>query len=118
VVDDNHDSADSLAMLIRAWGHDVRVAYGGAPGLQLALDFRPQVCLLDLGMPGMNGLELASRLRREPATAGAVLVAVSGWGDANSRRQSRDAGFACHLLKPANLDALREVLSGRTPAAP
>jgi CheY-like chemotaxis protein len=112
VVDDNRDSADTLAMIVRSWGHDVRTGYSGQQGLREALQFLPETCLLDLGMPGMSGLELASRLRQEPTTAGAVLVAVSGWGDPESRQKAKKAGFDHHFLKPADLNALHEVLAG------
>ena len=112
VVDDNQDAADALAMLVRTWGHDVRVAYSGEQGLQAARDFQPEVCLLDLGMPGMSGFELAARLREEPTTAGAVLTAVSGWGDHETRRRAIEAGFEHHLLKPSNIEMLRAILDG------
>lgn len=111
VVDDSPDAADALAMLVRGWGHDVRVEYGGEQELRAALDFRPDVCLLDLSMPRMSGFDLAGRLRQDPRTAGAVLVAVSGWGDSETQRRARDAGFDAFLLKPSDLDALRGVLA-------
>jgi two-component system, sensor histidine kinase len=117
VADDNPDAADSLALLISAWGYDVRVAYSGDRALQSALEFRPDVCLLDLGMPGLTGFEVAERLRQEPRTAGAVLAAVTGWGDADTRRRVTAAGFDYHLLKPAPLDELQTILAGGAPAS-
>jgi two-component system, sensor histidine kinase len=113
VVDDNPDAADALATLLRGWGHDTRAAYGGEAGLRAAREFRPDVCLLDLGMPGLSGFELAERLRREPVTAGAVLVAVSGWGEPETRRRAREAEFDHFLLKPSNLQILRAILAGQ-----
>jgi CheY-like chemotaxis protein len=112
VVDDNPDAADALAMLVRGWGHDARAAYGGEQGLRVASEFGPEVCLLDLGMPLMSGFELAARLRGEPAAASVVLVAVSGFGDPETRRRAHESGFHHFLLKPSDLDRLRAILAG------
>jgi DNA-binding response OmpR family regulator len=111
VADDNRDAADSLAMLLQIDGHDVRVAHGGSAALALAQAFRPEVALLDLGMPDLSGYEVAHALRREPWGKDIYLIALTGWGQEADRRRSRDAGFDCHLTKPADPDELRAVLA-------
>ncbi|MEX2157745.1 MAG: ATP-binding protein [Gemmatimonadales bacterium] len=111
LVDDHHDSADSLATLLRLLGHDVRVAYDGPAGLEAAAAFRPEVVLLDIGLPGMDGNEVARRLRREPDSERILLVALTGYGRTEDRRRSRDAGFDSHLIKPVDLNALNALLA-------
>ncbi|QKT02613.1 PAS domain S-box protein [Ectothiorhodospiraceae bacterium 2226] len=110
VADDNHDAADSLAALLEIMGLQPRVAYDGPGALKACDDYRPAVVLLDIGMPGMDGYEVARRLRANPRMEGVTLIALTGWGQAEDRRRTREAGFDHHLLKPVNLDALREVL--------
>jgi two-component system CheB/CheR fusion protein len=110
VVDDNEDSADSLAMWLRLKGHDVRTAYGGPEALAAALEQRPELVLLDIGMPGMSGYEVARRLRANPDTRRTVLVAMTGWGQEEDRRQSREAGIDQHLVKPLEPRALEDLL--------
>jgi signal transduction histidine kinase/ActR/RegA family two-component response regulator len=102
VVDDNVDAAQSLAMLLRIMGQDVRTAHDGNAALEVARDFRPEIAFLDIGLPGMSGHELAQLIRDEPCCAGALLVAVTGWGQEEDRRRSRAAGFDEHMTKPAN----------------
>lgn len=102
VVDDNPDAADSLALVLHAAGHAVRVAWNGLDALAAARDARPDVVLLDLGMPCMNGYEAAHRFREDPAIGSAVLVAVTGWGSDDDRRRTQAAGFARHLVKPVD----------------
>ena len=114
VVDDNEDAADSLALLLRLEGHEVCVAYDGTSALGTIRAAPPEVVLLDLGMPGMDGYEVARRLRLEPALNGVLLVALTGWGQEQDRLRTQEAGFACHLTKPADLEALRQLLSGLT----
>jgi PAS domain S-box-containing protein len=118
IADDNRDAADSLAMLLELDGHEVRVAHGGRAALALAQAFRPAVVLLDIGMPDLNGYDVASTLRREPWGSAIHLVALTGWGQDDDRRRSKDAGFDRHLTKPLDPRALSEVLSkaARTPA--
>jgi PAS domain S-box-containing protein len=111
VVDDNRDVAQSLAMLLELPGHDVRVAYDGPGALEAAGQFRPEVVLLDISLPGMDGYEAARQLRRLPGLEGALLVALTGWGQEEDRRRSADAGFDEHLLKPATLTALQKLLA-------
>jgi len=102
VVDDNRDAADSLCMLLQLDGHDVHVAYDGASALDQTARLRPQVVLLDIGMPGMNGYEVAMRLRATPAHHGALLVALTGWGQDEDKRRAMAAGFDHHLTKPVD----------------
>lgn len=112
VVDDNRDAASSLGLLLRMMGNSVRVAHDGWSALEVAREFQPTVALLDIGMPGMNGYEVARKLRDEAALRGLVLVAVTGWGQEEDRRRSREAGFDYHLTKPAEIDALERLLAG------
>jgi CheY-like chemotaxis protein len=111
VVDDNRDAADSLGILLELLGAEARVAYDGAAALQAARDHRPEVLFVDLGMPEMDGEEVARRMRADPALREAVLVAMTGWGQEDDRRRAKAAGFDHHLVKPADLDALRSLLS-------
>jgi CheY-like chemotaxis protein len=124
VADDNIDSADALAMLLQMGGDEVRVAYDGVSVLAEAETFRPHVALLDIGMPGMDGYEVARRLRATPATQGILLVAASGWGAEEDRKMSKEAGFDHHFVKPFDLDALEKLLrsfkrsAGKSAASP
>jgi CheY-like chemotaxis protein/nitrogen-specific signal transduction histidine kinase len=113
VVDDNADSADTLSLLLRAQGHRVVVAYDGAQALALAGETTPDCVLLDLGLPGIDGYEVASRLRSDPRTRAATLIALTGYGQANDRIRVRAAGFDGHLIKPVDMDALTALLSGK-----
>jgi hypothetical protein len=111
VVDDNEDSAESMAMLLALSGHDTRIAHDGAAALELTSSFRPHVVLLDIGLPGMNGYEVAREMRARPDTANAILVAMTGYGREDDRRRSSEAGFAHHLVKPIDLAALERVIA-------
>src|SRR5438128_1574712 len=111
IVDDNQDAAESLAVLARLWGHEVRTAYTGATGLELARAYRPDCLLLDINMPGMDGYTLARQLRREPALERAKLVALSAYSSEEHGRYSRDAGFDHCLVKPADPTALEGLLT-------
>jgi PAS domain S-box-containing protein len=116
VVDDNVDAAASLAkVLTRLMGQEVRVAHDGLEALEAADEFRPEIVLLDIGMPGLDGYEVAERLRREPEFEGTLLVALTGWGQPEDQRRSQEVGFDRHLVKPVDPEALRELLAG-TPA--
>ncbi len=110
VVDDDHDAADSLCTLLRLWGHGNRVAYSGAAALVTAAAYRPDALLLDLAMPGMNGLWLARRLRRHPSLQGLLLIAITGYGDDAHRQLGMEAGFDHFLVKPVDPVALEDLL--------
>lgn len=112
VADDNRDNADMLALLCRQAGLDVQVRYDGASAWQAAQDHQPHAVLLDIGMPHVDGLTLARRIRDTPWGAQARLVALSGWDGPDDRARTRDAGFDVHLVKPANPDALLQALAG------
>jgi CheY-like chemotaxis protein/two-component sensor histidine kinase len=112
IADDNLDFAASLASLLTAHGHDVRVANDGAEALRIAEDFAPEFAFLDIGMPKVHGYEVARRLKSGDATAGCVLVAVTGWGQEDDRRRAREAGFDRHLVKPVDPAELEKILSG------
>jgi CheY-like chemotaxis protein len=114
VVDDNHDSLISLAMLLRMSGNEVCTAADGTSALEAAKAFHPEVVLLDVGLPGMNGYEVGRRMREMPETKGAVLVAQTGWGQDEDRRRSAEAGFDAHLVKPVDPAALQRILSSVT----
>ncbi|MFO0928770.1 MAG: PAS domain S-box protein [Gemmataceae bacterium] len=115
VVDDNVDAADSLAMVLALSGHDVRTAHDGATGIELVKGFRPAVILLDLGMPVMDGYETARRIRQLDAGQQAKLIALTGWGQEHDRRQTRDAGFDEHLVKPVDPAVLQALLAAASP---
>ncbi len=113
VVDDNQDTAQTLALLLQLQGHETRAAYDGAAALETARGFRPDVVLLDLGLPRMDGYEVARRLRSQPGAAPLFLVALTGWGQAEDRRRTREAGFDCHLVKPVDAAELQNLLAAR-----
>ena len=113
IVDDNEDSARSMSVLQVSRGHETRVALGGAQALALAAEFEPEVVLLDVGLPGMDGLEVARRLRAMPALSKVFLVAMTGYGSPEDRVRAEDAGFDEYLLKPLDLDCLRDWLGDR-----
>lgn len=115
VVDDNVDAAATLATLLRLQGHNVRIAYDGLTALEVAEKFAPALILLDLGMPGMDGYEVARRIRQMPRLDGARLVALTGWGQEDDRRRSAEAGFDRHLVKPLQPDVLASLLADWEP---
>ena len=116
VVDDHAKVADSLAALLTLVGHTTEIAYTSAQALERVASFNPEVVLLDLGLPEMDGHELAGRLRQTPQCATARLIALTGYGTAEDRQRSREAGFDDHLVKPADLDTLQRAIAGtRTP---
>ncbi len=110
VVDDSVDTAESLAMLLQACGHDVRIAHDGPTAQEVVLDYRPDVVLLDIGLPGLDGYEVAKRVRHQPALSSVVLVAMTGYGQESDRQRSHEAGFDHHLSKPADFGKLQEIL--------
>ncbi len=111
VVDDNLDAAKTLAMLLKASGHDVRTAHDGPTALGAALDFRPNVVLMDIGLPGMDGFEVAKRIRQQPLLKDNILVALTGYGQDADRQRSQEAGFDHHLVKPADFADLQQILA-------
>ena len=111
VVDDNQDSSETLALLLRLQGHEVEVANDGPAALAKAAAFRPMLILLDIGMPGMDGYEVARRLRQTPGLENTVLTAVTGWGQEEDRRRTAEAGFDHHLVKPVEPQTLGKLVA-------
>jgi CheY-like chemotaxis protein len=112
IVDDNEDVAESLSEFLSDLGHDVRTAHDGPSAFDTARIFKPTVCLVDIGLPALDGYEVASRLRQlEGMPANVRLVAVTGYGREADRRRSLEAGFDGHLVKPVDLEALARSLS-------
>lgn len=111
IVDDHVDAGETMGMLLRAAGHDVRVVNRGDAALDEAPRFRPDVVLLDIGLPGMDGFEVARRLREHFAAEPMLLVALSGYGQDEHRRQAREAGFDHFFTKPVSVKVLREFLA-------
>ena len=114
VVEDNVDAAESVALLMRMSSHDVRVAHTGPDGLEVAVAFRPQIVLMDIGLPGMDGHEVARRLRQHPGLKGVRLIALTGYGRESDLHRSQEAGFDHHLVKPVNPLKLLELLATLT----
>jgi len=113
VVDDLKDSADSLAMMLKTKGHEVRTAYDGQEAIEAAKEFRPEVVLLDIGMPRVDGYEAARRIREECDYEKLVLIAITGWGHDENRAKTREAGFDHHLVKPVEPATLSRLLAER-----
>ena len=111
VVDDNRDAADSVALLLKLLGADVRMSYDGADALAAIDSFHPVIVLLDIGLPGMDGYEIARRIRQRPDLDHVTLIALTGWGQAEDRLRSQEAGFQHHLVKPADPEALEALLA-------
>jgi signal transduction histidine kinase/CheY-like chemotaxis protein len=111
VVDDNLDAARSLARLLKLEGHDAEVAHDGMEAIEKAAAYKPEVILLDIGMPQMNGYDACRKIREEPWGERIKIIALTGWGQQEDRRKTRDAGFDAHLVKPVDLETLREMLT-------
>jgi CheY-like chemotaxis protein len=111
VVDDNEDACKSLARLLRLNGHEVRIAHDGPTTLALLPSFPAEAVLLDIGLPGMDGYQVARAIRGQPLGETMTLVALTGYGQDEDRRRSRDAGFDHHLVKPVDLDALSKLFA-------
>jgi CheY-like chemotaxis protein len=111
VVDDNHDSATSLATLLRMGGNEAHLAHDGEEAVSAAETLRPEVVLLDIGLPKINGYDVCRRIRSAPWGKDVLLVAVTGWGQREDRRQAREAGFDHHMVKPVDYTALSELLT-------
>jgi CheY-like chemotaxis protein len=118
VVDDNRSHATSLGVLLRTMGHQVDEAYDGVTALELARRHRPDVILLDIGLPVMDGYEVARRCREQKDLEQTMLVAMTGYGKEEDRRRSQEAGFNVHLVKPVNLEDLRMLLNQPDLSAP
>ncbi len=110
VVDDNIDAARALAILLRMAGNEIRIAHDGPTALEVAAAFQPELILLDIGMPGMDGYEVARRVRQIPHLEGVVLVALTGWGQDEDRRRTKAAGFDHHFVKPVDSARLEEII--------
>lgn len=115
LADDNADAAEVLAELLRLAGHDVRVASDGHAAADLAARLQPQVLVLDIGMPGLNGYEVARQVRAQSWGPGSLLIAATGWGQEEDRRKALQAGFDLHFTKPFSPEQLLEAIARRTP---
>ncbi len=111
IVDDNRDAADSLSEMLKMMGLDTRTAYDGQEGLDMAGDYRPDVILLDIGLPRLNGYEACRQIRHQPTGHGVLLIAVTGWGQDEDRRRSHEAGFDHHMVKPVDPQALMGLIA-------
>jgi CheY-like chemotaxis protein len=112
VVDDNEDAADSMALLLELDGHEVRIARDGLHAVEAAAQWTPDVVLLDIGLPQLDGYEVARRIRAQRhGVNGVMLIAITGWGQDEDRRRSRDAGFNAHLTKPVDYGDLNKLLA-------
>lgn len=117
VVDDNVDSAESLAMLMKIAGHEVQMAHDGLEAVSASLAFKPDVVLLDIGLPKLNGYEVARRIREQPSGSEIVLIALTGWGQEEDRRKSKESGFNAHIVKPVDHPELKKILDSLIPSA-
>lgn len=111
VVDDNHDSALSLAMMLSIMGHETRTAHDGESAVETAETFLPEVVLLDIGLPKLNGYEVAQRIRENAWGASMFLIAVTGWGQDEDRQRSSEVGLNVHMVKPVEPAALEKLLA-------
>jgi CheY-like chemotaxis protein len=116
VADDNHDAAESLAMMLRMGGNDVRTGRDGVEAVTIAQSYHPQVVLLDIGMPRMNGYDAARRIRSEPWGREMMLIALTGWGQDEDKRRAHEAGFDHHLTKPVDADELEKLVASARPS--
>lgn len=117
LVDDNRDAVESLAVLLSLTGYQTRIAYDGLKALQEAASYRPDVVLLDVGLPGLSGLEVCRAIKSEPWGKGMLVIALTGWGQDDDRRRSREAGFDGHLVKPVDFADLTRLLQAATESA-
>jgi len=117
VVDDNVDAAMMLERLLQLNGKQTRIAHSGLDALEVAEQFRPHLILLDIGLPKLNGYEACRRIRQQPWGKNMVVIALTGWGQEEDRKRSKEAGFNAHFVKPLEREALMLVLAGKYPAA-
>jgi CheY-like chemotaxis protein/two-component sensor histidine kinase len=111
VVEDNHDAADMLVLMLQTFGHEAHAAYSGQSALEMAVQYQPDVVLLDIGLPEMNGYEVARRLREHPQTNEVWILVMTGYGQESDRQRTQEAGFNYHLVKPVNSRTLRDLLA-------
>jgi len=116
LIEDNVDITDFIRIQLEMWGHEVSVAHDGPSGLEAALRLRPDIALLDVGLPGMDGYELAQRIRRDPVASSLRLVAMTGYGRPEDRARALAAGFDEHLVKPVHPRQLQDLLASGTVA--
>jgi CheY-like chemotaxis protein len=114
IADDYRDSADSMSMMLKIMGHETRTVYNGEDAVSAAATFRPDVILLDIGMPKLNGNEACRRIRELPWKRQPMMIAQTGWGQVNDRQRSQDAGFDHHLVKPIDIATLLELFASLT----
>lgn len=112
VVDDTQASGKMLSLLLKSLGQEVEICIDGPSALTKVLEFQPSLIFLDIAMPGMSGYEVAMKLKSDPHTASIVLVAMTGFGQASDRQRAFECGFDHHMIKPANLDSLKQVIRG------
>jgi CheY-like chemotaxis protein len=113
VADDNADAADSLGLLLELQGNEVRTVHDGLAAVETAATFKPEVVLLDLGMPKLDGYQAARRIREQAASGDVLLIALTGWGQDQDRQRTKEAGFDVHLVKPLDMDLLQRLLASR-----
>ncbi|HYD48676.1 MAG TPA: response regulator [Terriglobales bacterium] len=118
VVEDNADAAESMMMLLELLGHQVHIANDGFAGVEAARTQSPQIMLVDIGLPGIDGYEVARRVRRDPDLCHIILVALTGYGCDDDKREAAAAGFDRHMVKPVDPDALQELITGFAGASP
>ena len=118
LVDDDPDSSEPLSLLLQAKGHETRVVTDGAAAILVADEFKPNCVLLDLGLPQMDGYEVARQLRKRPYGGGVVLVALTGWAGREIRTKAAEAGFDYHIVKPVNWDEVEKIVRGVVRSAP
>ena len=110
VVDDNMDAADILVMTLQMFGHEVQVAYSGQAALETAVEYQPECVLLDIGLPEMDGYQVAQHLRQQPQTKDVWLIAMTGYGQDSDRQRTKEAGFDHHFVKPVDPQKLQNLL--------
>jgi CheY-like chemotaxis protein len=118
IADDNRDGAEIMAMLLDQFGYEVQLAFSGPDAVAAAAKYRPHVAILDIGMPGMNGYQVAQRIRAEPWGTSILLIAVTGWGQDEDKRKAHEAGFNQHLIKPVDPDTLEALMAAAAPTTP
>jgi CheY-like chemotaxis protein len=111
IVDDNVDTARLTGRLLKSLGYEVRLCHDGGEAIEAAREFRPEVVLLDIGLPGLNGFEVARQLREEACCLDSLIIGISGYGDQQARERARESGFDHHLVKPVDIEAVTKLVS-------